>query len=165
MIRQTCTIDTPEAALRWCASASDMETFKSRVLDSSEKISLDFVDGGRMMSGQNIPAGLTDWRYTDMNLIDQYTLPSRNNITEGSTSCHLFYLLVLLPIWVSAMVTVFSALAISVCLETLQNRQPYALLLWSMEWSICHTTSKLLALSIKLDITWLYVILYSCVRR
>ena len=29
---ENCTIDTPEAALRWCASASDMETFKSRVL-------------------------------------------------------------------------------------------------------------------------------------
>lgn len=94
---EICTINTPEAALRWCASASDIETFKARVLHSSEKINLEFIDGGRMMSGQDITTELTDWRYIHMNLIDQYCSPY-HYITEGNTSCHLFYLMVLLLI-------------------------------------------------------------------
>ena len=40
-----------------------METFKSRVLYSSEKINLELIDGGRMMNGQDVAAGLIDWRY------------------------------------------------------------------------------------------------------
>ena len=68
-------MNTPEAALRWCASASDIETFKSRVLHSSDKMNLEFIDDGRMMSGQDITAELIDWRYIHINLIDQYRLP------------------------------------------------------------------------------------------
>lgn len=72
---EICTINTPEAALRWCASARDVETFKSRVLSSSQQITLESIDDGQMMCAHDIAAELIDWRYIHLNLIDQYCLP------------------------------------------------------------------------------------------
>ena len=53
---------TPEAALRWCNDATDIETLKSRAIQAKSGLDLDFINCGCQLSVQDIPETLTDWR-------------------------------------------------------------------------------------------------------